>query len=145
MIFSDPNFDAQLCMNCLLTIATVLERAATFLPQIHRANEELDPQTANIEHAESESYRYIEMTLGLGVFEQRRRGEEESGSSSDDSSACHSSSSDGDEEDDENDGGGEEEEGGEAFQVSNGEARRRTRAAPLICEMEMEQEAGRYQ
>jgi len=116
----------------------LLARAAAFLPQLRQANEQLDPQTANIENGEGERCQYIEMTLGLGVFEQRRR-EEGSGSLSESSSSSHSSSSDGDEEDDENDGDGEEEEGGEAFQVSNGEAGRRTRTAPLICEMEIGQ------
>lgn len=46
--------------------STVLERAAAFLPQLRQANEELDPETANIEHGESGEGRYIEMVRCSG-------------------------------------------------------------------------------
>ncbi|KAF8338178.1 uncharacterized protein EI90DRAFT_3041951 [Cantharellus anzutake] len=107
----------------------LLKRVQAFLPQIHQANEDLDPATANIEDGEDEQGRYIEMMLGLGVFEQRRRGQE--GSESPSESSDSSSPSDGDDGDmkvieterkgrKKKTGRVKEEERGEAFQVTSG-------------------------
>ncbi|KAL1926785.1 hypothetical protein VTP01DRAFT_5431 [Rhizomucor pusillus] len=65
----------------------ILSRVQAFLPQLKSANEELskaDPSKLNIENLEDEDERYIEMNLGLGVFEEKRPGNASDSNSDDD-------------------------------------------------------------
>ncbi|EIN11830.1 hypothetical protein PUNSTDRAFT_131982 [Punctularia strigosozonata HHB-11173 SS5] len=61
----------------------LLERVQAFLPQLAESNAELlrraqnEPSSADIEHFNGDEEQYIEMNLGLGVFEQRRQGGQE--------------------------------------------------------------------
>ncbi|KAK0501715.1 hypothetical protein EDD18DRAFT_1034473, partial [Armillaria luteobubalina] len=56
----------------------LLSRVQAFLPQIEASNAiltqrvELDPKSVDIEHITEEMDQYIEMNLGLGVFEHRK-------------------------------------------------------------------------
>jgi len=91
----------------------LLERLQQFLPQMEAANAQLaqrardDPESVDIEHLDHSAHGpYIEMNLGLGVFDMRQRG---SGSartrshsaetSSDDSSASEDDATDTDSQD----------------------------------------------
>ncbi|TFK70577.1 hypothetical protein BDN72DRAFT_734183, partial [Pluteus cervinus] len=55
----------------------LLSRVQAFLPQIEASNVtlaqqvEVDPQSVDIENVDSNAERYIEMNLGLGLFEVR--------------------------------------------------------------------------
>ncbi|KAF7723787.1 hypothetical protein EC973_001700 [Apophysomyces ossiformis] len=63
----------------------ILSRVQAFLPQLQAANEELkqqDPSELDIENVEEDDSQYIEMNLGLGVFEEKT----EDASSSDEDS-----------------------------------------------------------
>ncbi|KAI8372548.1 hypothetical protein EDC96DRAFT_52232 [Choanephora cucurbitarum] len=60
----------------------ILSRVQAFLPQMKEANEQLkhaDPSKLDIENVDDQE-QYIEMNLGLGVFEEKK---DESDSSSD--------------------------------------------------------------
>ncbi|KAH7887472.1 hypothetical protein F5I97DRAFT_1925921 [Phlebopus sp. FC_14] len=73
----------------------LLARVQAFLPSIKASNEDLaqqDPENLNIENIEEDEERYIEMNLGLGVFESRRRRSSSSASSSSDEESDSSSS-----------------------------------------------------
>ncbi|KAK0466777.1 uncharacterized protein EV420DRAFT_1240577, partial [Desarmillaria tabescens] len=56
----------------------LLSRVQAFLPQIEASNAiltqrvELDPKSVDIEHITEGMEQYIEMNLGLGVFEHRK-------------------------------------------------------------------------
>ncbi|TFK33941.1 hypothetical protein BDQ12DRAFT_614424 [Crucibulum laeve] len=84
----------------------LLERAQAFLPQIEASNAALaekmrrDPHSVDIEHLDEENAQYIEMSLGLGVYEDRSQAK--SGGSGTESSS--DSSSDSDSSDEEMDG-----------------------------------------
>ncbi|KAG5642179.1 hypothetical protein DXG03_003442 [Asterophora parasitica] len=79
----------------------LLSRVQAFLPQIEASNAALqqrldnDPSSIDIENVEDGAEQYIEMNLGLGLFEQRRAGatSDESDSSSDSESDSVSDSS----------------------------------------------------
>ncbi|KAG0170687.1 hypothetical protein DFQ28_008813 [Apophysomyces sp. BC1034] len=52
----------------------ILSRVQAFLPQLQAANEQLeqqDPSELDIEHIDEENGQYIEMNLGLGVYEEK--------------------------------------------------------------------------
>ncbi|KAH8119996.1 hypothetical protein DFH11DRAFT_1721882 [Phellopilus nigrolimitatus] len=77
----------------------LLDRLQHFLPQMEAANAELlrrvqdDPESVDIEHLDdAEDGNYIEMRLGLGVFDVRRPTSERTGSQS--SSSASGSSDD---------------------------------------------------
>ncbi|KAF7783858.1 hypothetical protein Agabi119p4_23 [Agaricus bisporus var. burnettii] len=59
--------------------AELLSRVQAFLPQIQASNEALtqrmqkDPDSVNIEHVSEHMDQYIQMNLGLGVFEDRSK------------------------------------------------------------------------
>ncbi|KAJ8655752.1 hypothetical protein O0I10_008638 [Lichtheimia ornata] len=57
----------------------ILSRVQAFLPQLQTANSELDqkdPSELDIENVnEEQEGQYIEMNLGLGVFEAKRKGD----------------------------------------------------------------------
>ncbi|ORX94084.1 hypothetical protein K493DRAFT_352795 [Basidiobolus meristosporus CBS 931.73] len=63
--------------------SNLLERLQSFLPQIAEANQKLqtqleeDPSSVDIENVEEEE-GYIEMNLGLGVFEEKSEENEDS-------------------------------------------------------------------
>ncbi|KIM63679.1 hypothetical protein SCLCIDRAFT_1214068 [Scleroderma citrinum Foug A] len=76
----------------------LLARVQSFLPAIHASNEALAQKSrdeVNVENVEEDEELYIEMNLGLGVFETKRRRsttsesstESDSSSSEDDSSS----------------------------------------------------------
>ncbi|KAI5124108.1 hypothetical protein M0805_000922 [Coniferiporia weirii] len=87
----------------------LLERLHDFLPQMEAANAELerrvqtDPESVDIEHlGHAGDGQYIEMNLGLGVFDVRRPASElddpssdDSGSSDDDASISDTSTGNG--------------------------------------------------
>ncbi|KAL4076254.1 hypothetical protein V8B97DRAFT_40395 [Scleroderma yunnanense] len=80
----------------------LLARVQAFLPAIHASNEALvqkNQDEVNVENVEEDEEQYIEMNLGLGVFEtKRRRGSmSESSTESDTTSSSQSSSSGSDE------------------------------------------------
>ncbi|EIM92615.1 uncharacterized protein STEHIDRAFT_44322, partial [Stereum hirsutum FP-91666 SS1] len=56
----------------------LLARIEAFLPALEASNSQLlqqaenDPRSVDIEHLNREEGRYIQMDLGLGVFEERR-------------------------------------------------------------------------
>ncbi|KAF7981352.1 hypothetical protein HWV62_33807 [Athelia sp. TMB] len=78
----------------------LLARVKSFLPQIESSNAALasaDPAAIDIENVTEEQEGYIEMNLGLGVFEDRKG--QPSSQSSDSSSLDSSSESDSDESD----------------------------------------------
>ncbi|KAA1479442.1 hypothetical protein DENSPDRAFT_750275, partial [Dentipellis sp. KUC8613] len=55
----------------------LLARVQAFLPAFEASNAELaqkDPQSLDIENIGEDEEQYIEMNLGLGVFEQRKQG-----------------------------------------------------------------------
>ncbi|KAG6907014.1 hypothetical protein DXG01_010917 [Tephrocybe rancida] len=92
----------------------LLARVQAFLPDLEASNAVLeqqrqaDPTSVDIENVEDNAERYIEMNLGLGLFEQR--GKDDSGRGpaeiDDDSTSSDSSSdSDSDDDDDSNDEG----------------------------------------
>ncbi|GAA5801694.1 hypothetical protein EDC94DRAFT_611184 [Helicostylum pulchrum] len=59
----------------------ILSRVQAFLPQLKSANEQLkaaDPKKLDIENVDEESEQYIEMNLGLGVYEQKVPGQSDS-------------------------------------------------------------------
>ncbi|KAI9318956.1 hypothetical protein BX666DRAFT_1876130 [Dichotomocladium elegans] len=65
----------------------ILSRVQAFLPQLQSANEELkkkNPEALDIEKLDDEKGQYIEMNLGLGVFEEKRNAD--SSNSEDESS-----------------------------------------------------------
>lgn len=98
----------------------LISRVQAFLPQIMAANEELfrrareTHSSVDIEHFDGTEGAYIEMNLGLGLFEQRTGPTaEENASSSGDSSTTTSdtdSSSDPDEDEDTHSSGSDDEE-----------------------------------
>ncbi|KIL71155.1 hypothetical protein M378DRAFT_19618 [Amanita muscaria Koide BX008] len=61
----------------------LLSRVQAFLPQIEASNAilaqqaESNPESVDIEHIDEDRDRYIEMNLGLGVFEDRTRRDKE--------------------------------------------------------------------
>ncbi|KAI8076455.1 uncharacterized protein B0P05DRAFT_545925 [Gilbertella persicaria] len=60
----------------------ILSRVQAFLPQLKQANEQLkaaDPSKLDIENVNEEG-QYIEMNLGLGVFEEKHDSDDESDS-----------------------------------------------------------------
>lgn len=66
----------------------ILSRVQAFLPQLQKANEELetaDPKSLDIENVEEEDGQYIEMNLGLGVYEEKKPGQSDSEDEEDDS------------------------------------------------------------
>jgi len=75
----------------------LLSRVQAFLPEFEASNEILaqrvqnDPSSVDIERVEDDAEEYIEMNLGLGVFEQR--GARPEGGSEDESMSSSSSSS----------------------------------------------------
>lgn len=77
----------------------LLSRVQAFLPELAASNAELetrareDPGSVDIENVNPEAGQYIEMNLGLGVFEQRRCRRPSSSSSSSLSSLSSSSNS----------------------------------------------------
>ncbi|KAJ3799441.1 hypothetical protein GGU11DRAFT_777074 [Lentinula aff. detonsa] len=79
----------------------LLSRVQAFLPQIEASNTiltqraETDPQSVDMEQLEDDSERYIEMNLGLGVFNMEPQGQsaEEQDTEMTDSSLSSSSSS----------------------------------------------------
>ncbi|KAG6860891.1 hypothetical protein C0995_006330 [Termitomyces sp. Mi166 len=84
----------------------LLRRAQTFLPEFAASNaaieqqRQVDPSSVDIECIEEDAERYIEMNLGLGLFEQRNRTPD---STSDDDSISSDSSSEFDDTDSEHD------------------------------------------
>ncbi|KAF5351335.1 hypothetical protein D9758_007973 [Tetrapyrgos nigripes] len=81
----------------------LLSRVQAFLPQMEASNALLaqkaqaDPTSVDIEHVENGTERYIEMNLGLGVFETKKApSDEDTEMSSSDSSSSSMSSSDSD-------------------------------------------------
>ncbi|KAG2204567.1 uncharacterized protein EV154DRAFT_313463 [Mucor mucedo] len=59
----------------------ILSRVQAFLPQLKSANEQLkaaDPKSLDIENVEEDDGQYIEMNLGLGVYEEKRPGQSDS-------------------------------------------------------------------
>ncbi|KAF8624631.1 hypothetical protein AX15_005785 [Amanita polypyramis BW_CC] len=87
-------FDFGNRTTCLVAPPTeLLARVQAFLPQIEASNAvlvqqvEADPESVNMEHVDDSMEQYIEMNLGLGVFEDRsRKNGAETLSSSDSSS-----------------------------------------------------------
>ncbi|KZP15372.1 hypothetical protein FIBSPDRAFT_1048167 [Athelia psychrophila] len=82
----------------------LLARVKSFLPQIESSNAALastDPAALDIENVGEEQEGYIEMNLGLGVFEDRKGqpSSHSSDSSSSQSSSAHKTSSEEDSED----------------------------------------------
>ncbi|KAI0066735.1 hypothetical protein BV25DRAFT_1912773 [Artomyces pyxidatus] len=82
-------------------------RLQAFLPELEASNAQLlqrDPSSIDIEHIEDDDEQYIQMDLGLGVFEERRSaesgsdGDSDSSSSESDGETSTSSSSDSDSE-----------------------------------------------
>ncbi|KAI9486698.1 MAG: hypothetical protein EXX96DRAFT_534924 [Benjaminiella poitrasii] len=64
----------------------ILSRVQAFLPQLKAANEELeklDPSKRDIENVDEEDEQYIEMNLGLGVYDLKKADQEDSDSSED--------------------------------------------------------------
>ncbi|TFY63514.1 hypothetical protein EVG20_g6286 [Dentipellis fragilis] len=83
----------------------LLARVQAFLPALKASNTELaqkDPQSVDIENVGEEEGQYIEMNLGLGVFEQRKQGatSSESESSEDQQMDAASARSDSDSDSD---------------------------------------------
>ncbi|TFY78901.1 hypothetical protein EWM64_g5115 [Hericium alpestre] len=91
----------------------LLERVQAFLPEMEASNAQLlrqDPEAVDIENLGEDEEQYIEMNLGLGVFEQRKErnttgsedegSESESDSSDDTSTTSDSASGSSDSEDD---------------------------------------------
>ncbi|KAG7445168.1 uncharacterized protein BT62DRAFT_898171 [Guyanagaster necrorhizus] len=80
----------------------LLSRVQAFLPQMEASNAilaqrvELDPKSVNIEHITEGMNQYIEMNLGLGVFEHHKDAQSQQGL---DFQMGSSSSSESDEED----------------------------------------------
>ncbi|KAG6866589.1 hypothetical protein C0991_002077 [Blastosporella zonata] len=78
----------------------LLARVQAFLPTLEASNalleqqRQADPASLDIENVGDDAERYIEMNLGLGLFEQRRAGDtaQDSDSSSSDSSSDSSDS-----------------------------------------------------
>ncbi|KAG1492430.1 hypothetical protein G6F47_008215 [Rhizopus delemar] len=61
----------------------ILSRVQAFLPQIQQANEQLqseDVSKLNIENVNENEEQYIEMNLGLGVYDVKKDGEDDSDS-----------------------------------------------------------------
>ncbi|CAO0794613.1 unnamed protein product [Mucor circinelloides] len=59
----------------------ILSRVQAFLPQLKNANEQLekaDPSKLDIENVDEEDGQYIEMNLGLGVYEEKKPGQSDS-------------------------------------------------------------------
>ncbi|KAL9555641.1 hypothetical protein MBANPS3_002263 [Mucor bainieri] len=59
----------------------ILSRVQAFLPQLKNANEQLekaDPSKLDIENVDEEEGQYIEMNLGLGVYEEKKPGQSDS-------------------------------------------------------------------
>ncbi|GLB45178.1 putative protein with domain of unknown function (DUF4598) [Lyophyllum shimeji] len=81
----------------------LLARIRAFLPALEASNVELaqraqnDPSSVDIEHVDDGAEQYIEMNLGLGLFEQR--GSRPEGDSEDESMSTSSASSSSDSED----------------------------------------------
>jgi len=75
--------------------SALLARLEAFLPQIRKANDELDAASANIENGSDGQGRYIEMSLGLGVFEQRPSGPSRPSAEDDDGDAKNKDGVDG--------------------------------------------------
>ncbi|KAI7898842.1 uncharacterized protein BX663DRAFT_523663 [Cokeromyces recurvatus] len=66
----------------------ILSRVRAFLPQLKAANEELDkvePSKRDIENVDEENEQYIEMNLGLGVYDLKKPGQDSDTCSSSDS------------------------------------------------------------
>jgi len=89
----------------------LLSRVQAFLPQLEASNKALlrraqeDPSSVDIENVEDEE-NYIEMNLGLGVFEDRSKASTASNHESDsDSESSDTSSSSGSDSDSESSGG----------------------------------------
>ncbi|KAG6881715.1 hypothetical protein C0995_000977 [Termitomyces sp. Mi166 len=84
----------------------LLRRAQAFLPEFAASNaaieqqRQVDPSSVDIECIEEDAERYIEMNLGLGLFEQRNRTPDRT---SDDDSISSDSSSESDDSDSEHD------------------------------------------
>ncbi|KAF9443765.1 hypothetical protein P691DRAFT_737425 [Macrolepiota fuliginosa MF-IS2] len=75
-----PKFDFGDRSTCAVNPPSeLLSRVQAFLPQLQASNETLtqrmqeDPDSVNIEHVSDNVDRYIQMNLGLGVFEDRSR------------------------------------------------------------------------
>ncbi|KAI9274316.1 hypothetical protein BDA99DRAFT_234746 [Phascolomyces articulosus] len=82
----------------------ILSRVQSFLPQMQTANEQLkqqDPSKLDIENVQEDEDQYIEMNLGLGVFEQKKKKNENRSSESDDEGE-EEEESESDENDDDN-------------------------------------------
>ncbi|CEP19646.1 hypothetical protein [Parasitella parasitica] len=57
------------------TSDSILSRVQAFLPQLKNANEQLENKNLselNIENVDNEDGQYIEMNLGLGVYEEKK-------------------------------------------------------------------------
>ncbi|KAF8150110.1 hypothetical protein B0H34DRAFT_666655 [Crassisporium funariophilum] len=78
----------------------LLSRVQAFLPQIEASNQilaqraEQDPDSIDIEHIQEGVNQYIEMNLGLGVFEDRSHKHKERDEDSDMSTSSSSDTSD---------------------------------------------------
>ncbi|CAO3592787.1 unnamed protein product [Absidia cylindrospora] len=56
------------------TMTVILSRVQSFLPQLQAANQQLDavdPSKLDIENVDEDSEQYIEMNLGLGVYDTK--------------------------------------------------------------------------
>ncbi|PPQ78594.1 hypothetical protein CVT24_002740 [Panaeolus cyanescens] len=105
---SPPQFDFGNRMTYPVEPPTdLLSRVQAFLPQLEASNNDLaqkakaDPSSIDIEHISDDMEQYIEMNLGLGVFEDRSKRSANTGDDEDTEMSTSSKSSS--EEDDDSD------------------------------------------
>ncbi|THH20181.1 hypothetical protein EW146_g1120 [Bondarzewia mesenterica] len=78
----------------MTSLAPVLSRVQAFLPALEASNSQLfeqarrDPQSVDIEHVSQNESQFIEMNLGLGVFEQRSKAPSQTDALSSDSDSA---------------------------------------------------------